>query len=93
MVDAAESALQFIDGRVREDLDSDLLLVFALVRAIEIVGRSRLFSDPAGTLHRFADLLQVDHGRIRLWTFARLAVESSWETTHGSEALTKKIAL
>jgi uncharacterized protein with HEPN domain len=40
MLDATQSALKFVDGRTREDLDSDLLLVFALVRAIEIVGEA-----------------------------------------------------
>jgi uncharacterized protein with HEPN domain len=40
MLDAIESALKFIDGRSRQDLDSDLLLVFALVRAIEVVGEA-----------------------------------------------------
>ena len=36
---------------------------------------SRLRSDPLGMIHRFADLLGVDSERVRLWMFARLAVE------------------
>ena len=36
---------------------------------------ARLRSDPDGTIRRFADLLEVDHGRVRLWTFARAAAE------------------
>jgi streptomycin 6-kinase len=41
----------------------------------------RLRSDPYATISRFADLLGVDHERVRLWTFARLAAEprDSWE--------------
>ena len=35
----------------------------------------RLRSDPIGLIHRMGDLLDVDHGRIRLWTFARVAVD------------------
>jgi streptomycin 6-kinase len=35
----------------------------------------RLRSDPDGTIRRFADLLGIDHERIRLWTFARAAAE------------------
>ena len=35
----------------------------------------RLRSDPDGTIRRFADLLDVDHGRVRLWLFARAAAE------------------
>jgi len=40
MVEAAESALGFIRGRDRADLDTDRMLVFALVRAIEIIGEA-----------------------------------------------------
>jgi streptomycin 6-kinase len=35
----------------------------------------RLASDPVGTIRRLADLLEVDHQRVRLWTFARAAAE------------------
>lgn len=35
----------------------------------------RMRSDPDGTIHRFAGLLGVDRRRVRLWTFARAAVE------------------
>lgn len=35
----------------------------------------RLRSDPDTTIRRFADLLDVDHERVRLWTFARAAAE------------------
>ena len=35
----------------------------------------RLRSDPDGTIRRFAELLGVDHERVRLWTFARAAAE------------------
>jgi streptomycin 6-kinase len=34
-----------------------------------------LRADPLGTIQRFADLLEVDFERVRLWTFARLAAE------------------
>jgi streptomycin 6-kinase len=37
--------------------------------------RARLRADPHGTIRRFADLLGVDPGRVRLWTLARLAAE------------------
>jgi streptomycin 6-kinase len=35
----------------------------------------RLRSDPNGTIRHFADLLGVDHDRVRLWLFARAAAE------------------
>src|SRR5215470_11559272 len=37
--------------------------------------QERLRSDPDGTIRRFAELLGVDHERVRLWTFARAAAE------------------
>ncbi|HRO57758.1 MAG TPA: DUF86 domain-containing protein [Burkholderiaceae bacterium] len=40
MRDAAASALRFAEGRQRSDLDHDDMLLFALVRAVEIVGEA-----------------------------------------------------
>lgn len=36
---------------------------------------TRLRSEPDATIRRIADLLEVDHERVRLWTFARAAAE------------------
>jgi streptomycin 6-kinase len=41
--------------------------------------RARLFSDPNGMIRRVSDLLEVSDERVRLWTFARVAVESGGE--------------
>jgi uncharacterized protein with HEPN domain len=40
MFEAAENALGFISGKNRADLDTDPMLLFALVRAIEIIGEA-----------------------------------------------------
>lgn len=40
MIEAARSALRFMAGRTRTDLDTDLMLLFAVVRAVEIVGEA-----------------------------------------------------
>jgi uncharacterized protein with HEPN domain len=40
MIEAAEMATQFVAGRDRRDLDSDPMLLFALVRAVEVVGEA-----------------------------------------------------
>ncbi len=40
MIDAAETAAKFVDGRREADLDSDPMLLFALVRAIEVIGEA-----------------------------------------------------
>ena len=47
MLEAAEKALGFASGKNRADLDTDPLLLFALVRAIEIIGEaaSRVSAD------------------------------------------------
>jgi uncharacterized protein with HEPN domain len=40
MADAMDAAMRFVEGRNRSDLESDEMLLFALVRAIEIVGEA-----------------------------------------------------
>ena len=40
MIEAAESAQRFVAGKNRADLDRDPMLLFALVRAIEIIGEA-----------------------------------------------------
>jgi uncharacterized protein with HEPN domain len=40
MVEAGEAIVEFVSGRAREDLDSDRMLLFAVVRAIEILGEA-----------------------------------------------------
>ena len=54
---------------------------------------ARLCSDLDGTISRFADLLGVDHERVRLWMFARAAAEprDDWEGDD-SMALARRIA-
>lgn len=42
----------------------------------------RLRADPNGIIRRVADLLEVDHERVRLWTFARAAAEPRDEWTN-----------
>lgn len=39
MIDASESLAQFFTGRTRADLDTDRILLFAAVRAIEVMGK------------------------------------------------------
>jgi streptomycin 6-kinase len=55
--------------------------------------KARLRSDPEGTIRRFADLLDVDPRRVRLWLFARVAAEprDSW-TEDWRMALARAIA-
>jgi uncharacterized protein with HEPN domain len=40
MLDAAEEVVGFVSGRQRSDLDGDRMLLFAVVRGIEIIGEA-----------------------------------------------------
>jgi len=40
MLDAANEALSFIQGRVRANLDDDRMLVLSLIRELEIIGEA-----------------------------------------------------
>src|SRR5205823_5519514 len=40
IVDYLNSAIRFVEGRQRSDLDADEMLLFALVRAIEVAGEA-----------------------------------------------------
>jgi uncharacterized protein with HEPN domain len=40
MIEAAKTVADFVSGRVRGDLDSDRMLQFALVRAVEVFGEA-----------------------------------------------------
>ena len=40
MIEAAETIQRFITGRQRCDLDIDEMLLFALIRAVEIIGEA-----------------------------------------------------
>jgi uncharacterized protein with HEPN domain len=53
MLEAADTAIQFMQGRDRLELDQDRMLLFAVVRAVEVLGEaaSRVSPD-ARELHR-----------------------------------------
>lgn len=51
--------------------------------------RERVQSDPDGTIRHFADLLGVDHERVRLWMFARAAAEPRDNWSEESMALAR----
>ncbi len=40
MIDAAQEAIRFVEGQSRAELDDNMMLSFALVRAIEIIGEA-----------------------------------------------------
>jgi streptomycin 6-kinase len=54
--------------------------------------RQRLLDAPHETISRFADLLDVDAGRLRLWMFARAAAEPRDVWDEESSALARALA-
>jgi streptomycin 6-kinase len=54
--------------------------------------RERLYGDPDGTIRRFVDLLGVDYERVRLWTFARAAIETGDFDNAAAQAFVRAIA-
>jgi len=54
--------------------------------------KGRMRTDPNGTIRRFADLLEIDHTRVRLWMFARSAAEPRDSWNDDSLALAKALA-
>jgi len=54
--------------------------------------KARVLKDPDGTIRRFADLLELDAERIRLWTFARAAAEPRETWDADSFAIAKALA-
>lgn len=40
MIEAAEEVQRFVAGRQRSELDTDRMLLFALLRAVEIIGEA-----------------------------------------------------
>jgi streptomycin 6-kinase len=52
----------------------------------------RMRADPDATIRRFADLLEVDYDRVRLWMFARSAAESRDIWDDDSIALARVLA-
>ena len=48
MIDAIESALQFTNGREQPEMESEKKLLFAVVRAVEIIGEAASKVSPEG---------------------------------------------
>jgi uncharacterized protein with HEPN domain len=48
MIEAARTARGFLTGRQRTDLDTDEMLRFAVVRAVEIIGEAASHVSPSG---------------------------------------------
>ncbi len=54
--------------------------------------KGRMLTAPTSTIRRFADLLEVDDGRIRLWMFARVATELDDRSPDDDVALARALS-
>jgi uncharacterized protein with HEPN domain len=71
MRDASREAVGFAEGRHRSDLDDDTMLVFAMVKAIEIVGEAANQVSEATRAHLsdlpWADIVGMRHRLIHAY--------------------------
>ena len=82
MIEAAESAAQFVAGRSRADLDTDRMLLFAVVRAIEIIGEAASkLSDELRAAHPAIPWRAIIGMRNRLiHAYFDIDTQTVWET-------------
>jgi uncharacterized protein with HEPN domain len=82
IADALGSAIQFIEGHSREDLDKDAMLSFALMHAIQIVGEAaRKISQETRDQHpqiRWADIIGMRHRLVH--AYIDIDPDILWET-------------
>lgn len=64
LVEAAEKAIAFAEGRVRQDLDSDELLRLALTKLVEIIGEAAKYTTEA-TRDRYPEMPWAAASRMR----------------------------
>jgi len=82
MIEAAQTAQRFIVGRKRADLDSDTMLLFAVVQAIQIVGEaaSRISFETrsAASSVPWASIIGMRHRLVH--AYADIEPEVVWQT-------------
>ena len=67
MLDAAQKAISFAEGRTRQDLDTDEMLALALVRLLEIIGEAAKYvPDEIQDAHSDVPWRQIGSTRNRL---------------------------
>lgn len=93
MLDAIQSAFSFVFGRERADIETDQMLQFAIVRAVEIVGEaaSRVSSEGRAELPD-VDWLDVVGMRNRLvHAYFDINKDILWATVHFSLPKLKQV--
>ena len=95
VVDALSSAIRFTKGRRREELDSDEMLAFALVHALQIVGEAagKVSAETRGRLPEipWANLIGMRHRLVHAYFDVNLDI--LWTTAvEAAPALLAQIA-
>ena len=82
MLESARITAKFIRGRRRSDLDDDQMLLFALVRALEIIGEAAGQVSPQGKAMlpniRWADFVRMRNRLIH--AYFRININVVWNT-------------
>jgi uncharacterized protein with HEPN domain len=75
IVDTGESIARFISGRQRKDLDSDKMLLFAVVRALEMIGGAASRAEDETRMHTrgipWADIVGMRNRIVPYWDVNR----------------------
>jgi len=82
MIEAAEAAIQFAAGRERSDLETDRMLLFAIIRAIEVIGEAASkMSEETQTAHSSIPWKAIIGMRNRLiHAYFDINTETVWNT-------------
>lgn len=82
MLDAARQALAFSEGKQRDDLDDDILLVYGIVKAVEIVGEAaaRISKEYQATQSQipWSGIIAMRH--ILIHDYASIDLDEVWKT-------------
>ena len=82
IIDAGEAIARFIEGRQRRDFDTDQMLVFAVVRAIEIIGEaaSRISSETRDSFQAVPWRDTIDMRNVLIHAYSRVDNDIVWKT-------------
>ena len=94
MLDAIQEALGFVEGKTRQDLDKDRMLVLTLVKEVEIIGEASAKVDKAFK-ERTADIPWKDMALMRnrlIHVYFDVDLDVVWETVqHDLPELKRKL--
>ena len=82
MIGAAENAMEFVSGRERSELDTNRMLLFAVVRAVEILGEAASkISEESRSAHGAVPWKAIIGMRNRLvHAYFDINTQTVWET-------------